>query len=105
SPGGTVAASDELYARIRAFRADTGVPVVAALGGVAASGAYYAACAADVIVAQPATVTGSTGVILVSVNFAGLMDKLGVQDATYTAGANKALVSPLRTATPAQRAI
>lgn len=105
SPGGTVAASDELYARIRAFRADTGVPVVAALGGVAASGAYYAACAADVIVAQPATVTGSIGVILVSVNFAGLMEKLGVQDATYTAGANKALVSPLRTATPAQRAI
>lgn len=103
SPGGSVAASDELYARIAAFRRERDVPVIAALGGVATSGAYYAACAADVIVAQPGGITGSIGVILVSLNFAGLLEKVGVEDASYTAGANKALLSPLRGATPQQR--
>lgn len=105
SPGGTVAASDELYARVMDFRRDKKVPVIAALGGVAASGGYYVACAADTIVAQPATITGSVGVILVSLNLAGLLEKVGVEDASYTAGANKALLSPLHGATPAQRRI
>lgn len=105
SPGGTVAASDELYARVIDFRREKNVPVIAALGGVAASGAYYVACAADTIVAQPATITGSIGVILVSLNLAGLLDKIGVEDASYTAGVNKALLSPLHGATPAQRRI
>jgi protease IV len=105
SPGGTVAASDALHARLLAFKHERGVPVIAALGGVATSGAYYVACAADTVIAQPGTVTGSIGVILVTFDASGLLGKIGVADATYTAGANKGLLSPLRAATPEQRRI
>ena len=66
------------------------------LGGVAASGGYYVAMAADDVIAQPTTITGSIGVIIVNVNAAGLLDKLGLEDASVTSGAHKDLLSPLR---------
>ena len=96
SPGGTVAASDEIYHRLRVFHETTGKPVIASLGGVAASGGYYVAMAADDVIAQPTTITGSIGVIIVNVNAAGLLDKLGLEDASVTSGAHKDLLSPLR---------
>jgi len=105
SPGGGVTASDEIYTELQRFRQQEGVPVVAVLGGVAASGGYYVACAAERIIAHPTTVTGSIGVIMTSVSFAGLMQKLGIADQTVTSGAHKDLMSPLRTATPEDRAI
>jgi protease-4 len=105
SPGGSVTASDTLYREVRRFREETKRPVVAALMDVAASGGYYVAVAADRVVASPTTVTGSIGVVLVGLNFEGLMTKLGVRDQTLKAGANKDLLSPLRAPTAAERAI
>ncbi|MDN5869164.1 MAG: signal peptide peptidase SppA [Nitrococcus sp.] len=105
SPGGGVTASDAIYHRISTFAAEQQIPVVASLGGLAASGGYYVACAADVILAQPTTVTGSIGVILVGVNLSGLMDKLGIEGETFKSGAHKDLLSPLRGATPEERRI
>ena len=104
SPGGTVTASDILYQELMRFKRDRGVPVVAHFLGVAASGAYYVAMAADEVVAQPTTVTGSIGVIFVGVNLSGLMQKIGVADQTLTAGAQKDAGSWLRPMQPAERA-
>ena len=105
SPGGGVTASDDVYRQVRRFKEEHDVPVVAALGSVAASGGYYVACAADRIVANPTTVTGSIGVIMLNLDLAGLLQKLGVRDATVKAGRYKDLLSPLRPATPEERAI
>lgn len=105
SPGGAVAASDDLFRAVRRFAKDREVPVVAALGGVAASGGYYVACAGDVIVAHPATITGSIGVIMVNLNLSGLLDRIGVRDATVTTGAHKDMLSPFKTPDPAEREI
>src|SRR5439155_3981678 len=68
SPGGGVTASDEVYGEIVRFKKERKVPVVAALGDLAASGGYYVACAADRIVAHPTTVTGPIGVIMTGPN-------------------------------------
>jgi len=105
SPGGGVTASDELYTEIVRFKRENHVPVVAALGDLAASGGYYVACAADRVVAHPTTVTGSIGVILVNLNLEGLLAKIGVRDETFKAGEHKDLLSPLRGATPEERRI
>jgi protease-4 len=105
SPGGGVTASDTIYREVRRFAAETKRPVVAALLDVAASGGYYVALAADHVVASPTTVTGSIGVVMIGLNFEGLMAKLGVRNQTMKAGANKDLLSPLRAATPEERAI
>ena len=105
SPGGGVTASDVLYGTLRRFAQEEEVPIVAALGNVAASGGYYTALAAERIVAHPTTVTGSIGVIMMSLNVQGLLTKLGVEDATMKAGEHKDLLSPLRETDPAERAI
>src|SRR5207249_224789 len=83
SPGGGVTASDDVYGEIVRFKSERKVPVVAALGDVAASGGYYVACAADRIVAHPTTVTGSIGVIMTSLNLEGLLAKVGVRNQTF----------------------
>jgi protease-4 len=105
SPGGGVTASDEIYNEIVRFKRERGVPVVAALGDVAASGGYYVACAADTIVAHPTTVTGSIGVIMMNFNLEGLLGKIGVKNQTFKAGAHKDLLSPFRAPTPEERRI
>ncbi|MGH0028661.1 MAG: signal peptide peptidase SppA [Myxococcota bacterium] len=103
SPGGTVTASDILYHEIRRFKEERGVPVVAQMMGVAASGGYYVAMAADRVVAQPTTVTGSIGVVFGGINVAGLMEKIGVENQTLVSGSFKDAGSPLRDMTPAER--
>ncbi len=104
SPGGSASASDDVYRAIDRFKRETGVPVVAQFMGVAASGGYYVAMAADEIHAVPTTVTGSIGVLFMGVSFEGLMDKLGVRDQTITGGAQKDAGSFLRDMTPEERA-
>jgi protease-4 len=104
SPGGTVTASDLLHQEIMRFKRERRVPVVAQLMGIAASGGYYVAVAADEIVAQPTTVTGSIGVILSGVNLSGLMEKIGVQDQTITSGAFKDAGSMTRPMRPEEQA-
>jgi protease IV len=105
SPGGTATASEIIYGEIQRFKAKKLVPVVAQLMGIATSGAYYAAMAADTIYAHPTTVTGSIGVIFMGVNVSGLMEKLGVADQTITTGPYKDVGSPLRRMTPEDRAL
>jgi len=78
SPGGGVAASQEIYEAVRKVREDE-KPVVASMGGVAASGAYYIACAADSIVSNPGTLTGSIGVIMSFPNTEELFRKVGLR--------------------------
>jgi protease-4 len=105
SPGGGATASDQIYSEIVRFKRERKVPVIAALGDLAASGGYYVACAGDRIVAHPTTVTGSIGVLLMNFNVEGLLGKIGVRNETYKAGAHKDLLSPLRGATPEERRI
>jgi len=104
SPGGTVTASDIMYQEILHFRTTTKKPVIALFLDVAASGAYYAACAADQIVAERTTITGSIGVIMQTVSFAGTLDKIGVKTDAITSGPMKDAGSPLRDMTSRERA-
>jgi protease-4 len=96
SPGGTVTASDTLYEEILAFKKKTGKPVVAYFQDVAASGGYYLACAADEIIAQRTSVTGSIGVIMQMANVTGTMTKLGITTDAIKSGPFKDAGSPLR---------
>lgn len=105
SPGGTVTASDIIYREIMLFKAHTGVPVIASMMDVAASGGYYVALAADRIIAHPTTVTGSIGTIMVSLNAEGLMEKIGVSALTIKSDPHKDMGSPFRKITPEERAI
>jgi protease-4 len=105
SPGGSVTASEQVYHELVRFKQRSGLPVVAQLMGTAASGGYYVAMAADEIQAHPTTVTGSIGVIFFGLNVSGLMDNLGVQDQTLTAGSVKDMGSPLRPMKPEERAV
>jgi protease-4 len=105
SPGGTVTASDVIYREVMAFKQTSRLPVVATMMDVAASGGYYVALAADTIVAHPTTVTGSIGVIMISLNAEGLMQKLGVATAAIKSGERKDMGSPFRALTPEERQI
>lgn len=93
SPGGSITASDIVYHQIRAYKARLGIPVVVLMMDMAASGGYYVAMAGDTVVAHPTTITGSIGVLLPSVNIAGLMEKFGVEDNSITSGPYKDLFS------------
>ncbi|HLP15419.1 MAG TPA: signal peptide peptidase SppA [Bacteroidota bacterium] len=95
SPGGGVAASQEIYEEVRKTR-DGGKPVVVSMGSVAASGGYYVSCGASKIVANPGTVTGSIGVISQFVHITGLMDKIGISSTTIKSGKLKDAGSPMR---------
>jgi protease-4 len=89
SPGGSAAASQEIANEIRRFREETGKPVVVSMGSVAASGGYYISVYADRIVANPATLTGSIGVISQLIYIEGLLEKLGLEMEIIKAGEHK----------------
>jgi len=105
SPGGTITASDVLYHELLAFKERRKVPVIAAIMDVGASGGYYAALAADTIVANPTTVTGSIGVVMVTVNAQGLLEKIGVAPLAIKSGPMKDAGSPFRPLTEPERAV
>ncbi|GFG97686.1 signal peptide peptidase SppA [Mycobacterium timonense] len=103
SPGGSVTASETLWREVKRARAH-GKPVVASMGAVAASGGYYIAAAADAIVASPATITGSIGVLTGKLVIRDLLGRLGVGSDTVRTNANAdawAIDAPF---TPEQRA-
>lgn len=104
SPGGTVPTSQEIADQILALKAKN-KPVVVSMSDVAASGGYYVAAAADKIVAEPGTITGSIGVIFNSMNLTGLADKFGVKPEVIKSGQFKDIGSPFRAFTPQDRAI
>lgn len=105
SPGGTVNASDILYHELKTFKATRKIPVIVSMMDVAASGGYYLAMAADSILVHPSTVTGSIGVIMLTVNARGLLEKVGVEANAITSGPRKDMGSPFRLMTAEEKAI
>jgi protease-4 len=105
TPGGTVTASDVIFRELELFKREKKIPIVAVMMDVAASGGYYVALAADAIVAHPTTVTGSIGVVMLSFNAEGLMQKIGVAPTTVKSAERKDMGSPFRPMTPEERAI
>lgn len=104
SPGGSVAATQEVYEAVKRLRA-AGKIVVASFGDVAASGAYYIACAADKIVANPGTLTGSIGVVISGFQFSGIMDEYGISVNVIKSGDYKDIMSPYRPMTDNEKRI
>ncbi len=94
SPGGSIGPTQEICREVRkTAKAKT---IVASMGGVAASGGYYIAVAADKIVANPGTITGSIGVIMHFVRFRELLDKIGIHFEVLKSGEFKDIGSPHR---------
>ena len=102
SPGGEVTASDIIYHEV--LKVQKKKPVVVAMTSLAASGAYYIACAADWIVANETTFTGSIGVIIQSLNYEGLFDKVGLDAVVFKSGKFKDMLSGSRPMTPEEQA-
>jgi protease-4 len=103
SPGGGITESDEIYAALKAFRnSDTDRRVVVFMRDLAASGGYYISMAGDWLICEPTTVVGSIGVIMQSLNWKGLSEKIGIKDTTIKSGANKDLLNPFSEVAPEQ---
>jgi protease-4 len=94
SPGGGVGPAQEIFAEVK--KAQKEKKVLVSMGSVAASGGYYIACAADKILANPGSITGSIGVIVESLNVEELLRKLGLRSMVVKSGKHKDLGSPLR---------
>ena len=103
SPGGEVTASDRLHQMIQ--RADARKPVVAYMDTIAASGGYYAACGTRHLMAHPTTFTGSIGVIMQSVKYGEMLDKVGLAMEIYQSGEMKDLLSGTRETRPDEIAL
>ena len=103
SPGGSAVASETIWREVARAR-EHGKPVVVSMGDVAGSGGYYIAAPADKIVAQPATLTGSIGVLAGKLVVTGLLDKFGVTSEAVQRGANAAMFSPFVDFSPVARA-
>ncbi len=101
TPGGEVTASDEIHHAVCRL-SDSGKPVVTCMRSMGASGGYFIAAASDHIIANRLTLTGSVGVIISTINYAGLLDKIGVKDETYRSGAMKDMLNGGRARTPAE---
>ncbi|HXH04008.1 MAG TPA: S49 family peptidase [Candidatus Competibacteraceae bacterium] len=103
SPGGSPVQAGQVYDEIRRLRrSHSGVPVYAVIEDMGASGAYYIAVAADRIYADKASIVGSIGVRADGFGFVGLMDKLGIERRSHTAGDNKAMLDPFAPEKPEQ---
>lgn len=103
SPGGGVGPSQEIYREITKTRQEK--IVIASLGSVAASGGYYIASAADQIVANPGTITGSIGVIMEYANIRKIVEKIGLIPVVIKSGEFKDIGSPVRKITEKERGI
>ena len=104
SPGGTVSGSDEIHYRLARIGKKRNLPVVVSMGGIAASGGYYIAMAnggrEDVIFAEPATLTGSIGVIIPHFDLSKLIQKFDITDDSIASGPLKEMLSPTKDRTP-----
>ena len=104
SPGGTVAATQEIFHKILALRKKN-IVVVASMGDIAASGGYYIAAACNHIVANYGTITGSIGVIAFSPNLKNLMDKFGIKMNVIKSGKYKDILATHRDMSSEERAL
>ncbi|MFH0907389.1 MAG: signal peptide peptidase SppA [bacterium] len=106
SPGGGITPSDEIYNALLDFRdSDDSRRIVVFMRDLAASGGYYVSMAGDWLIAEPTTVVGSIGVIMQSLNWKQLSEKVGIRDVTIKSGANKDLLNPFVDAPPEQLAM
>ncbi|PCF97277.1 signal peptide peptidase SppA [Vreelandella nigrificans] len=96
SPGGSPVQSQRIYAEIMRLREQGNKPIYAVIEDIGASGAYYIASAADEIMASPASLVGSIGVIYAGFGFQEAINKLGVERRVVTAGENKAFLDPFQ---------
>lgn len=104
SPGGTVVDADGIYRALKTYKEQYKVPVYAFVDGICASGAMYAAAAADKIFANEISLIGSIGVISPAFfNFTQLIDKVGIQALTLSAGKDKDILNPLRPWKPGEQ--
>lgn len=94
SPGGSAAQAHLIFTRIRALAREKELGVTAFVEDAAASGGYMIACAADEIVADPASIVGSIGVVSSGFGFDRAIERLGVDRRLYTSGENKAILDP-----------
>lgn len=105
SPGGAVAPSQEIYSAVMKIHEKGEKKVVASFGNVAASGGYYIAAAADQIVTNAGSITGSIGVIMEMTNIEVLLDKVGVESYVVKSGEFKDIGNITRPMTPRERQI
>ncbi|WP_349408149.1 signal peptide peptidase SppA [Pseudalkalibacillus sp. SCS-8] len=105
SPGGGVVESAEIHDQIKTIQKQSKKPVYISMGSMAASGGYYISAPADKIFAHPSTLTGSLGVIIQSMNYGELAEKLGVKWETIKSGKHKDILSPAREMTEDEREI
>jgi protease-4 len=103
SPGGGVGPAQEIHREI--LKSKSKKKVVTSMGSVAASGGYYIACASDLIVANPGTITGSIGVLMQFSNFEELLKKIGIKGMVLKSGEHKDIGSPFREMTPEEKRI
>ena len=96
SPGGSPVQSTLIAQRIRLLAAENKLPVIAFVEDVAASGGYWLACAGDEIVADPASIVGSIGVISSGFGFHELIARYGVERRVHTSGESKSMLDPFR---------
>lgn len=100
SPGGSPVQSALIAQRIRLHAREKGLPVIAFVEDVAASGGYWLACAADEIIADPSSIVGSIGVISSGFGFQDLIARIGVERRVHTSGENKSMLDPFRPEQP-----
>ena len=103
SPGGGVGPAQEIHREILKIKSKK--KVVTSMGSVAASGGYYIACASDLIVANPGTITGSIGVVMQFSNFEELLKKIGIKGVVLKSGEHKDMGSPFREMTTEEKRI
>ncbi len=101
SPGGEVTASDIIYQAVRKARERK--PVVISMGSLAASGGFYVACGGSWIVANDTTITGSIGVIIQTVNYEGLLGKVGLESVVFKSGQFKDILNGARQMTQEEK--
>lgn len=102
SPGGSMVGSDLVWREVVMAKEKHGKPVVVSMGGVAASGGYWVSMAADAIVAEPSTITGSIGVVYGKFSYQKLLELLQVDRDTVQIGKNSNLWSATEEMTPEQ---
>ncbi|MBD7907924.1 signal peptide peptidase SppA [Sporosarcina gallistercoris] len=103
SPGGGVVESSDIYDELISIQENRDIPIYVSMGSMAASGGYYIAAPADKIFVHPETITGSIGVIMESLNYAELADKVGIDFNTIKTGPYKDIMSPNREMTQTER--
>jgi protease-4 len=101
SPGGEVTASDAIYSAL--VKARTRKPVVVYMDSLAASGGYYVSCGGRFLMANETTITGSIGVIIQTLNYEQLLNKVGLASVVFKSGKFKDMLNGARPITPEER--